>query len=82
MPTQEELKAELQHRATDLFRSGSADATAIEHDRLRIDADTPAQALDIARQFAERFPAWQVSDVSSQGGQQFTLWLTVHKDVA
>ncbi|GAA1239934.1 hypothetical protein GCM10009665_33490 [Kitasatospora nipponensis] len=82
MPSQEELKAELQQRATDLARPGAADASAIDHDRLRIVADTPAKALDIARQFAERFPVWQVSAVSSQGGPQFTLWLTVHKGEA
>ncbi|WP_035844396.1 hypothetical protein [Kitasatospora azatica] len=78
MAMQDELKAELQAAADRLWRP-HVKVRAIEHTRLRVDSDDgPRWALDAAAGFAA-IPDWQVREVHSESGQQFTLLLTVER---
>ncbi|MFF7634718.1 hypothetical protein ACFZB9_16395 [Kitasatospora sp. NPDC008050] len=81
MLTRRELAAELLKTVATIAHA-HVDVDVPEHDdlRLRLRSDGGAEpALLVAARFADK-PGWRILKVESEGGQLFTLWLTVESD--
>jgi hypothetical protein len=79
MATQEELRQKLLKDAESVLHP-HVTIKAVEHNKLSLDSDAgPEPALAVAAGFA-RLPGWRIREVSSQGGETFTLWLAVEPD--